>query len=121
MSLEKILDEIRAERARQDAKWGQQDHPSLTPYILNNLTDSVDYPSYYDLPLEAIAKENCEDAFKHGEGSYAHIAVEEMCEVVAAPNDDLRREELIQLAAVCAAWIESIDRRKLSAMGLKTL
>lgn len=114
MSLDKILDEIRAERAQQDSKWGVQDHPSISG-ALTNIPEFADdlriRARYYGVPEEDAAKNLCETAFKLAAGSYGHIAVEEMAEVIGAANDQDRRGELVQLAAVCAAWIESIDRK----------
>jgi hypothetical protein len=37
--------------------------------------------------------------------------VEELCEVLSATSEHHRRDELVQLAAVAIAWIESIDRK----------
>jgi len=60
--------------------------------------------------LEKRAKDMCDIAFEKKEGTYAHIAIEEMSEVISAFDIHKRREELIQLTAVCVAWIEKIDR-----------
>ncbi|MDC1285225.1 hypothetical protein N8Z33_00900 [Flavobacteriaceae bacterium] len=71
-----ILQEIKKERAQQDAKWGTQDH----------------HP------------------FKWGA-----ILSEEVGETLSAVlEDDMvnYREELVQVAAVAVAMIESIDRKE---------
>lgn len=106
-----ILEEVIDERVSQDTKWGIQNHPSLSPELkeetyLPNLTN------YYLLPSEKDAKNNCEIDFKNGNANWASIAVEELCEVIESKDEKLRREELIQLAAVVFAWIECIDRNK---------
>lgn len=103
---QRILEQIRSERLRQDAKWGQQNHSSVsltTAFAEDACTD-------YGIPTEAEAKAACEDAIEHGILSWADIAIEEMCEAVNANGDIPRREELVQLAAVVVAWIECIDR-----------
>ena len=64
----------------------------------------------YEIPSETRAKQICETMHDRGEMTWGHIAVEELSEVISAKNDDERRKELIQLAAVTIAWIESIDR-----------
>lgn len=43
--------------------------------------------------------------------TWTDIALEEFCEAVEAPDDEQRRKELVQLAAVVFAWIEDIDKR----------
>lgn len=97
--------EIVHERAQQDAKWGVQNHPDLPKGI-------VSHPcAFFGLPTADAAREHCEDAFKRGAGSYAHIFVEEVCEAIEDAHDPAKlRAELVQVAAVAAAWIEKIDR-----------
>lgn len=73
---------ISAERERQDAQWGEQNHP--------NGTGGVD---------------------ARGEVTWRHILREEIAEAMAETNLVHLRAELIQAAAVCAAWVEAIDRR----------
>ena len=106
-----ILNEIISERERQDKKWGVQNHPSVD----SGLSQRDPYPSdrmceEYEIPSEARAKQLCEINAKIGLITWAHIAIEEVSEVVAAKDEITRREELVQLGAVILAWIESIDR-----------
>lgn len=61
--------------------------------------------------MEGEAKRLCDRAFAEGKGSWAHIAQEELSEATYAPTDELRREELVQLATVVMGWIEAIDHR----------
>ena len=100
-----IHEEIQAERARQVQLWGIQKIPSVVscPLISNT--------TFYALPKEYEAKGRCDIAIKTGTVTYAHIAVEELCEAIDAPDDATRRGELIQLAAVVESWIEIIDGR----------
>lgn len=104
-----VLDEVRRERELQDVKWGVQRHQSVLAM------EPEARAMHYGIPTEARAKERCEEAFKEGLGTWADIAVEELAEVVCARDDVVRRGELVQLAAVCAAWIEDIDRRHLGS------
>ena len=107
-----IFEEIRLERQKQDEKWGVQNHPCLDQVLLNR--DNGCTPNrmceHYEIPSEDRAKLLCETSFRIGQGTYAHIAIEEMSEVISAFDIYKRREELIQLTAVCVAWIEKIDR-----------
>lgn len=93
-----IYDEIIAERARQDAKWGEQNWPS------------VGGPNNFE-QLAEFAKASCNNAMHDGTCTFFHIANEELLEAAAARDDVERRRELVQLAAVCVQWIEAIDRR----------
>lgn len=104
-----ILAEVASERIRQDAKWGPQDHAS----VLSTADVGADsLAAFYRVPTEERAKATCERRFANGIGTYADIAVEEFSEAVCAPDDDARRAELVQVAAVAVAWIEAIDRRQ---------
>lgn len=96
-----------AERLRQCEKFGPQD---LTPSLPDD-DDRADIRILITSELQA--KRLCDDAFANERGSWAHIAIEEMAEIVDAPDDAHRREELIQLATVCMAWVEAIDRQTL--------
>jgi len=108
-----ILDEIVEERNRQDSKWGVQTHPCLDETLLNR--DGGCTPErmceHYEIPSEGRAKFLCDNSFEKGEGTYAHIALEEFSEAVSEFDIVKRRQEVLQLAAVCVAWIESIDRQ----------
>ena len=108
-----IIDEIKLERQKQDEKWGVQNHPCLDQTLLNR--DGGCTPQRmcenYEIPSETRAKVMCDDSFKKGDGTYAHIALEEFAEVISEFDITKRRQELIQLTAVCVAWIESIDRQ----------
>lgn len=98
-----VLGEVGDERHRQHAKWGRQDHPSF---------DAERMPEYYEMPTAHRARALCEKAFQNGKGTFAHIAVEEFVEAIDAHSEDELRAELVQVAAVCVAWVEAIDRRR---------
>ena len=94
---ESVLSEVADERARQGAKWGQQNHPNGT-----------------GLPPELLAAERsrwvCEQNFRNGRGTWADILREEFHEALAESEPAALRAELIQVAAVAVAWVEKIDR-----------
>lgn len=114
--MENIFEEIRIERQKQNEKWGEQNHACLDVVLLNrNRKASPERMcEEYEIPSENRAKQNCDNSFSQGRGTYAHIAVEEISEVISAFDIHKRREELIQLTAVCVAWIEKIDRNLLN-------
>ena len=115
MSTASVLGEVMTERARQDELHGKDSaaNPDL-PLGLSELSlaallycmgRSRDGP-------EAAAKWACEAARERGQLSLGHILFEEVVEAFCAPDDESRRTELKQVAAVCVAAIEAIDARK---------
>lgn len=103
-----VLNEVLAERVRQDEKWGEQNWPNFPKWAVNDVHRAM----HYGIPTEAMAKAQTESRFKHLAGTYADILIEEVAEAIGAHDDDALREELVQVAAVAVAWIEAIDRRK---------
>lgn len=93
-----VLLEIDDERGRQDAKWGEQNHPDGTG------------PGY--APDAKRARERCERAARLGLVSYRDILEEEVYEAFAESDPDLLRVELVQVAAVAVAWIEKLGRER---------
>lgn len=123
----RVLKEVFEERKRQHAKFGEQTHPS-TPAPLNqfvyeqpgeplneaeSLVCGMMLCEHYRVPSESLAKHLCRSRFDAGQGTYADILIEELSEALAAAvrGEGHAREELVQVAAVAVAWIESIDRR----------
>ncbi|TVT56105.1 hypothetical protein FNH05_08785 [Amycolatopsis rhizosphaerae] len=94
----RALAEIAAERARQDARWGEQNHP-----------DGTGAPA--DETAAATARRTCEDNFRDGKGTWRDIFLEEVHEALAEADPVRLRAELVQAAAVAVNWIEAIDRR----------
>lgn len=93
-----VLDEIRAERKAQDAKWGEQNHP--------NGTGGISAHFHAD-----VARNDCNRAAADGRLTWRHILDEEVAEAIAESDPAKLRAELIQVGAVVAAWIEALDRR----------
>lgn len=101
-ALMRVLSDIAAERARQDAKWGRE--------TLKTLADGTGGP-HRDI-AEAAAKDRCNRRMREGKCTFADIVEEEIAEALAAPaNSPSLRTELVQGAAVLAKWIEAIDMR----------
>lgn len=117
--MEQILAEIADERARQDAKFGNQYHPCVNPSEINygdhdELRRKLHVAASYGMPSEQEAREECSDAASEGRLTWGHIAVEELSEAICSKTVQERRAELVQLAAVAVAWIECIDRHQLA-------
>ena len=107
-TLGRVIAEVCAERARNRARWGEQNYPSSA---------SLGGPGaclLYGIPTERAAKETVARATKDGCLTWADVLLEEFAEAVAATDDVARRGELVQVAAVALAWIECIDRRAAS-------
>lgn len=126
-----IYARIEAERVRQDAKWGEQNHPDVDrvltdrgPSTYHGMTSPggcspARMAEEYGIPTESRAKASCDGAARLGQCTWAHIAVEELAEVIHAatlaqqgrgPEEHVDKE-LVQLAAVVTAWIEARGRR----------
>lgn len=95
----KVLAEVEAERTRQDAKWGQQDHP---------VQRAEENYTAYD---SGFARRRCDKRFAEGRGSFADILLEEVYEAIDAESEAEARKELVQVAAVAVSAIQAIDRR----------
>ena len=76
----RVLHEVSMERARQDEKWGEQNHDDFTWLAI--LTEEL--------------------------GEVAEGALVQVYEGSGTPHDV--RAELIQVAAVAVSWIECLDR-----------
>jgi hypothetical protein len=95
--IDRVLDEVYAERVAQNAKWGEQNHPDGTSRALRHF---------------AIARRRaCQRAAVAGTVTWRHIFDEEYAEACAEEDPAKLRAELVQVAAVAVAWVEAIDRR----------
>lgn len=90
---------IDTERQLQIAKFGDQHHPDGTGN--KSQQDRADF-----------ARRWCESAFASGYGTWADILTEEVAEAEAERDPARLRAELVQVAAVCAAWIADLDSRE---------
>lgn len=91
------LREVAMERARQDAKWGEQNHPMGT-------SDRLGYAA-------ETAKMLCKREAACGTVTWRHIIEEEFWEAMAEEDPARLRAELVQVAAVAVAMIECLDRK----------
>lgn len=90
--------EVDAERQRQMDKWGDQTHPNGTGARMQQ-------------DIARIARQACQYADAEGKVTWRHILEEEVAEAFAESDPVRLREELVQSAAVIAAWILDLDRR----------
>jgi hypothetical protein len=93
-----FITDVDSERQRQLVKWGEQHHPDGTGN--KSQQDRADF-----------ARRWCESAFGSGYGTWFDVLTEEVAEAGAERDPARLRAELIQIAAVCAAWIADLDSR----------
>ncbi|WP_406338236.1 hypothetical protein OG987_13265 [Streptomyces sp. NBC_01620] len=93
-----FAEDIDQERQAQLKKFGEQRHPDGTGM-------------HYQKALADQERRACQAAFENGRGTWRHILHEEVYEAFAEKDPDKLRTELLQVAAVCAAWISDIDQR----------
>lgn len=102
--IQEVLNEVFQERVRQDAKWGEQNHPNGTSIaIFKNMADEF--------------RKECDKAHREGTLTWRHIMLEEFYEALAEEDPSALRKELVQTIAVGTGWIEAIDRAKLRGKG----
>ncbi|MEU7833998.1 NUDIX domain-containing protein [Nonomuraea sp. NPDC049129] len=97
-SLARVLGDVAAERAAQDAKWGMQTVPDGTG--AEGAVAEADR-----------ARLETEEAARRGELTWRHILREEVLEAFAESEPEALRTELIQVAAVAVKWAQALDRR----------
>ncbi|MFE5675083.1 hypothetical protein ACFQ7B_07665 [Streptomyces erythrochromogenes] len=96
--LAEFAGDVDAERGRQLAKFGDQKHPDGTGRP-NLRFLATRYRDQADLLIESEAI------------TWAAVLQEEVYEALAETDPAKLRAELIQVAAVCAAWVSDLDRR----------
>ena len=96
--LDRHMVEVDAERQRQIARFGDQDHPDGTG-------------SAIDRKRADEARRHCDHTTRTGRLTWNDILTEEGCEALAESDPDLLRTELVQVAAVALAWIFDLDSR----------
>lgn len=139
------LGEVLAERMRQEAKWGEQNHPNVALETEAALREGGLDPSpkeavdvtfkVHQITPASIARVLCQTAARNGSVTWTHIAQEEFSEAVEAaalaafaePRSTTRaqhledlRHELIQCAAVFASWASAVDRQIMRELQLPT-
>lgn len=103
-----VESDVRAEIARQDEKWGEQNHADGTGAGVV-LLSAMTYPTMTEMADKM--RQICQDADDDGSVDWLKIALEEVFEAAAESDQAKLRTEVIQCAAVFMQWAASIDRR----------
>lgn len=104
-----VTSAIELEMERQFQKWGDQNHrngtgPNRRLFInMNRMTFKW---------AEEEAKQRCAQGAKWGTLTWKDILLEEVFEACAEADPEKLEAELVQVAAVCASWINAIHRAK---------
>lgn len=93
-----VLNEVYAERARQDDKWGEQNHRDGTGD--RRWRDAANH-----------VRGEVDDDARYRRTTWNGVLREELFEALAESDPARLRAELVQVAAVAVAWVEAIDRR----------
>lgn len=106
----RVLTEVHAERIRQDAKWGEQNHPTLWPAGATHeryreLAD--DWKKRND---DRVRVANAAGLPSDRNSAWDGVLLEEVFEALAESDPAKRRAELVQVVAVGVAMVEQIDR-----------
>jgi hypothetical protein len=104
------INDVLAERDKQDIKWGEQNHPNGTgpTRMLLGTRDLNVICTFKD--MSDTLRDWTDDRAKMGILSFADILLEEVFEALAEEDPAKLREELVQVAAVAVQWVEAIDR-----------
>lgn len=108
-----VLTEVAAERLRQDARWGEQNHPDGTsmPMACELLGHMSRVDGHTLEEPSQVAQRLNQEAIDADRLTWAHILLEEVCEALEERDVARLRAELVQVAAVAVNWIEAISRR----------
>jgi hypothetical protein len=102
--------EIDAERARQLAKFGDQRHPDMAGDATSQC-DARETFAEWAQNYRVINGGTFDPRDRDNRLDWTGILLEEVYEALAEPDPTKLRAELIQVAAVCAAWVYDIDQR----------
>lgn len=112
------IDDIKAERARQNERWGTVEERRMWERMVErgNLSalllrfGNVRFDDCLERGLERAARDNCAAMWQsHNYGTFADLLLEEVFEALAAPTPEKMREELVQVGALAVFGIESLD------------
>ena len=115
--LDPVEREVRDELERQNAKWGEQNHPDYDPHDVvpvaqHNYAFQADrWKQVNKYRADGVCSARLAPA-DNPCTAWDGILLEEVYEALAEKDPAKRRAELIQVAAVAQQWAAAIDRRE---------
>lgn len=105
-----VLQDLRAERARQFARYG--DNADL----VDGVGPTARWLQPYSGDTAAVVERRFRDDYEeyekdHGAPTWARLLREELAEALAEADPAKLRAELLQVAALSVSWIEKLDAR----------
>ncbi|MEU9972323.1 hypothetical protein [Streptomyces sp. NPDC051014] len=107
--LRRFAEDVDTERQAQLTKSVEQHHPDGTGPAIEV------FPGWAALDLVAAARGLCQLHADQDVVTWRDIFGEAACEALAESDPVALRKELVQVAAVCAAWIADLDSRPTTA------
>lgn len=108
--LSRVEREIRDERERQDARWGEQNHPDMAGSA-DTQREARELFAGFAVKYKLINAGKFDPRDDDPRLDWTGILLEEVYEALAEEDPAKLRAELIQAGAVIVAWIECMDRR----------
>lgn len=106
-----VLDEVFDERCRQVARYGHN----------HDLDDGTGPETRWALPVSTDSAAELEKAFRRqyeeyeeetGNPTWLHLVREELAEAFAEEDPARLSAELLQVAALCVSWVETLQVRE---------
>lgn len=109
-----VLEKVFEERNRQVERYGHNDDKA------DGTGPGVRWLALTDVNLDLRTAKEIEAAFRaayersggDGEVSWMELIREEVAESFAESDPDRLEEELLQVAALCVSWVETIQKRR---------
>lgn len=99
LAMHAVLADVIEERFRQDARWGESNHP-----------DGTEDGEFFRIRRD-FRRQATKEFAQAGQLTWRHILDEQAHKAYAEVDPKVLREKLIRTAAVAVAWAEAIDRR----------
>jgi hypothetical protein len=105
-----VLEKVFDERVRQVARYGHNDDlDDGTGSEAEWLQPLSDFPAR---TIEYELREEYENhEMVHGKPTWMHLVREEIAESFAEDDPERLTAELLQVAALCVSWVETIEKR----------
>lgn len=106
-----VLQDVRAERARQFAQYGTNED------LVDGVGPTARWLQPYSADIASVVERRFRDDYEqteadHGAPTWARLLREEMAEALAEGDPAKLRAELLQVAALAVSWVEKLDLRE---------